>query len=142
MGDRFHYPLLITTVCFLHYNADFSSIAVLGICLSVRSFLNILAVCSRSLILAQLGTQVFSPCSIFLSSDYHNSFIYYQALTFIISSNIYHSIWTSLYVSDMINFFGQSPFTFSSPHASKIDLRAISNPITLRLTSILIHPVI
>ena len=63
-----------------------------SICLSVSSFLNILAVCSRSLILEQLGTQVFSPCSIFLGSDYHNSFIYHQTLTFTISSNIYHSV--------------------------------------------------
>ena len=118
----------------------FLAVLQFSICLSVRSFLNILAVCSRSLILEQLGTQVFSPCSIFLSSDYHNSFIYHQTLTFTISSNIYHSVWTSFYVWHDQSLRPVTFYVFES--TCKIDLRAISNPVTLRLTSILIHPVI
>ena len=118
----------------------FLAVLQFSICLSVRSFLNILAVCSRTSILEELGIQVFSPCSILLSGDYHNSLIYHQAVTFTISSNIYHSVWTSLYVWHDQFLWSVTFYVFE--FTGSIDLCAMSNSITLRLTSILIHSVI
>lgn len=89
---------------------------------SEYSFLNILAVCSRTSILEELGIQVFSPCSILLSGDYHNSLIYHQALT-LPSLPIFITQSERHCTYDMINSFGQSPFTFSSSQARSICAR-------------------
>ena len=92
----------------------FLAVLQFSICLSVRSFLNIVAVCSRTSILEELGIQVFSPCSILLSGDYHNSLL---SLPIYIIQSERHCTY------DMINSFGQSPFTFSSSQARSICAR-------------------